>query len=150
MNTIINVKPLALLVGKVLAAILLVLIQAASVVVGIVISFIFNKLIWGSEAQSFTEAFPEVMDCLKALNPATVLMAIIIIFVGNLFYCILAGYVGASVSKMEEITEGMKIFQMVALVGAYLGLALCVVEMSGGANVILENICIFFRLRHRL
>lgn len=140
---IINVKPLALLVGKVLAAIFLVIIQVIAIAIGIILSFVLNELIWGAEAQSFAQAFPEIMDVLRALNPVTVILSIIIIFVGNLFYCILAGFVGASVSKMEEITEGMKIFQMVAVVGAYLGIALCMAEMSGGTNVLLENVCTF-------
>ncbi len=143
---ILHVKPLALLIGKVLAVFLLVLIQFACMGASYLLSVVLNSAIWRGQAQNPADAFSDFTSCLVAASPATILLSLLVILAGVLFYCIFAGLIGASVSKMEEMTEGMKMFQFIMIVGAYLSIGLCIAEMAGGANVLLENLCIFLPL----
>ena len=71
-------------------------------------------------------------------------LALIVILCGILFYCILAGLAGASVSKMDEITEGMKIYNLLIIVGSYIGLGMCIVMVNGGDNQLFINLCSLF------
>ena len=48
---------------------------------------------------------------------------------------------GASVSRQEEINEGLKIFNLLMIAGAYLGLAMCIMMMNGGDNQLFINFC---------
>ena len=82
-----------------------------------------------------------VMELLSGITLVDVLIAVIVILGGVLFYCILAGLAGASVSKMDEIAEGLKLYNMVMVVGAYLGIGMCIVLMNGGDNQLFVNIC---------
>ena len=42
---------------------------------------------------------------------------------------------------MEEVAEGMKLFQMTMVIGAYLGIGLCIVLMMGGDNQVFTIVC---------
>ena len=57
-----------------------------------------------------------------------------------MLYSILAGLAGASVSKMEEMAEGLKLYNVIMVAGSYMGLALCIVLMLG-ENPVFTNIC---------
>ena len=54
---------------------------------------------------------------------------------------ILAGLAGASVSKIDELAEGLKLYNMVMILGSYLGIGMCIVLMMGGDNQLFVNIC---------
>lgn len=137
----INVRPMALIVGKILSSLLLTLIQFAVVGVCLLFSNVVQGLVLGaenvkplSETLSFLSVFAEV-------NPVNVILALLIIFMGILFFSILAGLAGASVSKMEELAEGLKIYNFAMIVGAYIGIGICIAEMSGGVNPMIVNVC---------
>ncbi len=143
----INVRPMALIVGKILASLLMVLIQVVAIGISYGISVVLNTALFGSKttdvqnvvegAEISTVGFWEM---LLDIQFSDVLVAVVVILAGIMFYSILAGLAGASVSKMEEMAEGMKIFQMTMVVGSYLGIALCIVLMNG-ENALFTNIC---------
>ena len=137
----INVRPMALIIGKILACLLMVVIQFAAIIVSYVISCIVNGLIFGFEGLSQTvEQAGEVAGLLSRVNPLTVLIAIVFILAGVLFFSILAGVAGASVSKMEEMAEGLKTYNMLMVVGSYIGIFLCVMQLNGSKSELLTNI----------
>lgn len=146
----INIRPMALIVGKILASLLLVLIQFAVMGISYFISSVLNTILFGTSELStdmMTTGNGEVMELstlLELLSQITIdkiLVAVVVILCGIMFYSILAGLAGASVSKMEELAEGMKAFQMVMVIGAYLGIGMCIVLMTGGDNQLFVNIC---------
>lgn len=146
----INVRPMALIVGKILASLLMVLIQFVIMGVCYSISAVLNLILFGSstleetlqntmqEAEISTSA---ILQMLSQISFVDVIVAIAIILCGVLFFSILAGLAGASVSKLEEVAEGMKLFQMAMIIGAYLGIGLCIVLMLGGDNQAFTIIC---------
>lgn len=143
----INVRPMALIVGKIFASLLMVLIQIAAMGISYGISVALDTVLFGSKAADVQNMVEGVevstvgfWDMLLNIQLSDVLVAVVVILAGIMFYSILAGLAGASVSKMEEMAEGMKIFQMTMVVGSYMGIALCIVLMNG-ENALFTNIC---------
>lgn len=138
----INVRPMALIVGKILAALTTVLIQFAAYGVSYLLSGEIAELIFGS-AQSGAEAEQKsgIMELFVHVNGGTLLLAAVMILVGVLFFSIVAGLAGASVSKMEEMAEGLKLYQMLLVVGSYVGIFLCIMQMMGKVSDVVVNIC---------
>ncbi len=146
----INVRPMALIVGKILASLLMVLIQFVVMGVCYSISAMLNLVLFGEAtlqdtlqntmqgAEMDTSALLQMVSQISLID---VIVAIVVILCGVLFYSILAGLAGASVSKMEEVAEGMKLFQMTMVIGAYLGIGLCIVLMMGGDNQVFTIVC---------
>lgn len=130
---LISVKPLALMIGKILAMLCAVLLQIISMMV---LVFLSNKVsaAMGSGSQ------PGVMqqfipgNIFKNLNIENILLCLILIALGMIFYAVLAGLAGATVSKMEELNEGMTLLTMTSLVGVYIGLGAANVLMGSGSN----------------
>lgn len=138
----INVRPMALIVGKILAALTTVLIQFAAYGVSYLLSGEIAKLIFGT-AQSGAEAEQKsgIMELFTHVNGGTLLLAAVMILVGVLFFSIVAGLAGASVSRMEEMAEGLKLYQMLLVVGSYVGIFLCIMQMMGKVSDVVVNIC---------
>ncbi len=138
----INVRPMALIVGKILAALTTVLIQFAAFGVSYLLSGEISKLIFGSaQSGAETEQMSGIMELFAHVNGGTLLLAAAMILVGVLFFSIVAGLAGASVSRMEEMAEGLKIYQMLLVVGAYVGIFLCIMQMLGKVSDVVVNIC---------
>ncbi len=90
------------------------------------------------------ESAGNYLSLLSGVNVPNVIIAILLILAGILFYSIIAGVAGASVSKLEEMAEGLKLYQFVMITGSYMGIFLCIIQLSGGGNEMLTNIfCIF-------
>jgi len=137
----INVRPLALIVGKILSALLLTLIQFATCAVCALLSLVLQKSVFGEEtAASLTESM-SFIDMFEGVSTTNLILAVLIIFMGIMFFGIMAGLAGASVSKMEELAEGLKIYNMAMIVGAYIGIGICIMEMAGGMDPMIINVC---------
>ncbi len=146
----INVRPMALIVGKILSCLLLVIIQFAVMGVSYGISTVLNMILFGGgnsgsvdmgNASGETVEISALLQILSNITPAGIVIAIVIILCGVLFYSILAGLAGASVSKIDELAEGLKLYNMVMILGSYLGIGMCIVLMMGGDNQLFVNIC---------
>ena len=138
----INVRPMALIVGKILAALTTVLVQFAAYGISYLLSCVISALLFGSgQGSAEAQQTSGVLELLSGVNAGTVMMAAAMILVGVLFYGIVAGLAGASVSKMEEMAEGLKLYQMIMVIGSYVGIFLCIMQMRGNVSDIVVNIC---------
>jgi len=138
----IHVRPMALIVGKILAALTTVLIQFAAYGVSYLLSGQISRALFGT-APGIAEAGETVgfMDMFAHVHVGTLLLAAVMILVGVLFFSIVAGLAGASVSRMEEMAEGLKIYQLLLVVGSYIGIFLCIMQMMGKVSDVVVNIC---------
>lgn len=144
----INVRPMALIVGKILAALTTVIIQFAAYGVCYLISSGISGLLFGNAGTFLgstqggeTQQMSGIGAMFAGVNAGTVLLAFIMILAGVFFYSIVAGLAGASVSKMEEMSEGLKLYQMLLVVGSYIGIFLCIMQMMGNVSQTVVNIC---------
>lgn len=144
----INVRPMALITGKILASLLMVLVQFAVMGVSYGISTLIKTILFGEDAATAGATamggeveVSAVLELLSGISILEILVALVVIMGGIMFFCILAGLAGASVSKLDEIAEGLKIYNMLMIVGAYLAIGMCMVMMNGGDNQMFINIC---------
>lgn len=129
---LITVRPLALMVGKVLAMLLAALIQMLGMITGLFLSNFISAIISGKEngmLGTFISA-----DILGNISIGKLIPCILLVVLGMIFYGTLAGLSGATVSRMEELNEGMTLLTITNLVGVYIGLIASSTLMGAGMN----------------
>ena len=138
---LITVKPLALMVGKVFAMLTATMLQMLAMVGAL---FISNKI-----SVSYS---PESKSLLASLLPGdlfgnitliNLLICIILILLGLVFYAVLAGLAGATVSRLEELNEGLILFTLASLVGVYIGLGAANALMASGTGTFVTFALLF-------
>ena len=151
---VINVRPLALIVGKLLATIVTAALQMITVGFCFLASPIISNMItprlleWffgiSRESEVSTqiaeEALANSIQTIHGIKMEFVLFAIIFMVLGIIFYGIIAGLLGASASKMDELQEVMTLFQLIMIIGCYGDIALCVMQITGNSSPILNQI----------
>lgn len=118
-----SVKPYALIAGKVLAVASMAIFQ---LLFWILCGFVGYK-VGGIVAESINPDYINYVDAVieimasdgasSAFSMGAVVLAILTIIVGFLMYCVLAGLVSAAVSKMEDISTAMALFQVPVIAG---------------------------------
>ena len=117
---LISVRPLAIIVGKVLAMLVATILQMVILVIGLVISNKINVGITGEESNVLSQYLsPEI---LSNLNPVNVIIGLVVAGIGMVLYATLAGLCGATVSRMEEVNECLTVLTVATLVGFYVGM----------------------------
>ncbi len=128
-----SVKPLAIMIGKILAMLSVVLLQFAGIFACILISNKITAMIFPSNGESMISQFlpSGIFDHVNVLN---IILCIAVILLGMIFYATLAGLAGATVSRIEEASESLTLFTFVNLIGAYIGMGAAGVLMASGTN----------------
>lgn len=129
---LINVKPLALMVGKVFSMLTAAMIQMLSMIAALFISNKISTTLTPGDDSLLSQLLPS--DLFSNINPVNLLLCIILVFLGMTFYSVLAALAGATVSRLEELNEGMTLFSMISLVGVYMGLGAANVLTGSGTN----------------
>ncbi len=151
---VLNVRPLALIVGKLLATIVTSTLQmiavgfcyAASPIISNMITPRLSQWLFGvvESAETNTaiadETLASSVQMIHGIKMEFVFLSLLFLVLGIILYGIVAGLLGASVSKMDEMQETMTLFQLMLIVGCYADMALCIMQMSGNANPILSKI----------
>ncbi len=133
---LISVRPFSLMVGKVLAMFTVTLLQLLLMGVGMYMSSILYVFMHPGSILSATDMLVEFLSDTDemgtvAFNGGAIPIAILLILAGALFYSTIAALVGACVSRIEDLTESMKTFSLIMIVGAYLGLAVVIADLFG-------------------
>lgn len=135
-----SVKPMAIVVGKIMANILILFIQGGLVILSFGISIVINGVIH-SEGETLITVPSYISDIFTktnfhGTNPLNILLAILIFIGGFICFGLIAGLAGASVSKMDEIAEGVKMYSMVLIIAAYLSLFVVTSHMYDGTSAL--------------
>lgn len=151
---VLNVRPLALIVGKLLATIVTSSLQmiavgfcyAASPIISNLITPRLCEFLFGTVEAAETssaladETLASSIQSIYGMKIEFVFLALLFIVLGIVFYGIIAGLLGASVSKIDEMQETMTLFQLMLVFGCYSVLALCVMQISGTASPIISKV----------
>lgn len=130
---LISVRPLALMVGKIFAMLTVVLFQVISMIIALFISNKISGLLSpGNGPSVLSQYFSK--DVFQNLSMTNILLCLILFALGMIFYGTLAGIAGASVSRLEELSEGLSLFTILNIVGAYMGMGAASVLMMAGMN----------------
>ena len=148
-----SVRPLAIITGKVLAMLLVAITQVAAIgsVCGIVsvITMPFaasaNSDVTGGAAAAAgdgvgagTDTISEIMNVMPGLfNPGSIIAIIITLILGFLFYALLAGLVGAGVSRIEDLAASLQPLMMIAMLGFFLSYMSAAFNEDGSGNIVM-------------
>lgn len=136
-----SVRPLAIIVGKVLAMLCAVLTEVICLLIALAVSnYVSTTYFTGGESILEKYLSPEL---LSSLNLGNVIMCLVMIALGLIFYATLAGLAGATVSRMEEAGEGLMLFTMTAMIGCYIGIAAAGTLLGAGENAFVTFALIF-------
>lgn len=127
-----SVRPLAVVVGKVLAMGLISLLQFLMIGIlgvatfavtapfgigGDIVKMMDNPALQTGAnsdiAQALTSSF-------STLSPLTFILIFVIFILGFLFFALIAALVGASVSRMEDLAQAMQPYSLLGVLGFYL------------------------------
>ncbi len=129
-----SIKPLAVIIGKVLAICTVSLMQFLIIIAGGFLGFlvsmpfgIFTKINVlvaasassgiGAEAQS---VLTDIQGAFSSVNIGTILVILITFILGFLLYALIAGLAGASISKMEDLSAAIQPMSFIGVLGFYL------------------------------
>ncbi len=138
----INVRPMALIIGKILASLLQVVIQMSSLVLAYVVGSKISESLFGALVveEDSSNMWLGLLNLLGRIQLPELMVVLLVIVFGVLFFSIIAGLAGASVSKLEELAEGMKTYQLTLICGSYVGIGLCIAQLSSGLNPVIIDI----------
>ncbi len=126
-----SVRPMALIVGKVLAMLLATIGQMVLLLALAYTSSVITGKITGQEGY-LEQILPA--DVWASITLGNALLSIIAIVLGFIFYAVLAGMCGATVSRLEEIQEGMTLLTVLDMVGMYVGIIGAGMMMESATN----------------
>ncbi len=130
---LISIKPLALMVGKILSMLTSVLLQFVSMIILLFLSNAVSASLSPSGTQSvMAQYLPD--NILGNISIVNILLCLITVALGLIFYATLAALAGATVSKLEQISEGLTLFTLSNVIGAYIGIAAAGTLMGAGEN----------------
>ena len=127
-----SVRPLAVVIGKVLAMGLISLLQFLMICILGVVSFAATapfgiggdimKMMDNPALQTGQNA--DIAQALTSsfgtLSPLTFILIFVIFILGFLFFALIAALVGASVSRMEDLAQAMQPYSLLGVLGFYL------------------------------
>lgn len=155
-----SVRPLAIIVGKVLSMLLVAVTQLA--IVGAVSGIVFaatapfgiaskagqlvetatsamgEAMVAVNEASSGGGFMQELTNALPGLfNPAAIIAIIVVFILGFLFFALLAGLAGASVSRTEDLASAIQPLMLVAMAGFFLSYMSSAFNYDGEGNAVM-------------
>jgi len=136
-----SIRPLAIIVGKVFAMLVVVLIQIVALVLAAFVSTKLGTLISGESSNAITQFMTPEM--LESFNFGNIVLGIVVACAGMVLYAVLAGLCGATASRLEEAGESLSLLTMTSLVGFYIGYGAATALMAAGDNAFVTFALIF-------
>lgn len=140
-----SVKPLAVIVGKILSMGCVVLFQVA--IIGIVVgavNMICMPFSFITKMASGAIAYSEDADIAisflnetvaSMFNPLNITLILIIFILGFLFYALIFGLVGASVSRIEDLAAAQQPVAFISVIGFFLAYFPAIFGMDSGTEL---------------
>ena len=151
---LLNVRPMAMILGKILATIATSAIQMTGIGFCYMISPIINgyispaicKWLFGGietgqgDATLYEENMALTLQMMHSIKLEYVLFALLFLILGILLFSMIAALSGASVSKMDELGEAMTLFQILLVAGCYADMFLCIYQTTGMSDPVFSKI----------
>lgn len=133
-----TVRPMALMLGKVVAMLLVGVGEVVLVLLAGFASKTVSDQIWPSTSSAGASFLS--FDGIKGMSLGNVIICIFIMICGVLIYSLLAGLFGASVSKMEDLQQGLKTFNMIILLAFFAAIIGASLMQTVGDNAFVKVI----------
>lgn len=142
-NLLLCIRPSMLILGKVAGALCTVFVQVGAMIAALAASAFLAKSIFNLNQVVLPGQMQELLAQIGDLSPARIIIAALIAFLGVVFFGFLAGLFGAAVSRIEDMAEGLKVYNILLILGAYSGIGLSIAKVSGGGFIMLERVLSF-------
>lgn len=136
-----SIRPLAVIVGKVFAMLVVVMVQMVALILAGFVSAKLGTLLSGESSNAITQFMTPEM--LESLNFGNIVLGLVVAGAGMVLYATLAGLCGATASRMEEASESLSLLSIVSLVGFYIGFGAAATLMASGDNAFVTFALIF-------
>lgn len=120
---LITVKPVAIVTGKVVATLAALMCQMGIILAGAIGSTFITG---GMTGKSAFDTIPEgIVHAASGIQmngielAGRIIVLLLVLVLGLLLYGMFAGLAGASISKMDELAEGVKMYSVFLVVSAY-------------------------------
>ncbi len=136
-----SIRPLALIVGKVLASMVTEMLKIVLLLLTGLISTKAGAALSDTGSNALTQYLsPEILQNLDFFH---ILLGLLTAGAGLVLYETLAGLCGATASRIEETNDSLMLFTVTALVGAYIGMGAAGSLMGIGDNAFVTFALIF-------
>lgn len=124
-----SVQPYSVIAGKILAMYAIAVFQLFLWIICAVAGFVIGDYAASQLSPDYHNVVMDTIDLIRnsstssAFSLSAVVMAAITILFGFLFYCVIAGCVSANISKAEDLSSGMAMFQIpvvISFMAAYI------------------------------
>ncbi len=139
-----TVRPMALMFGKIMAMLVATVGQVLIISAVAVLSKKLTDTVIGSGVSSGGKSVIP-FEVLTGLDVKGYAACIVILIIGMIMYGMLAALFAASVSRMEDLQQGMKVYSMVILISFFMSFAAANTMMGAGVNGFV-NFCAYFPL----
>lgn len=117
----VSVKPMAIVVGKICANLTILFVQIALMGLSYLGSIVINGLIFNDGKIYIPGNVRNIFNPnnFAGVSVGNIILGIFIFVFGFVLYGMIAGVAGASVSKTEDISEGIKLYTFLLIICAY-------------------------------
>ena len=136
-----SIRPLAVIVGKVFAMLVVVMVQLVALVLAGYASTKLGEVLSGKGNNAILQFMTPEM--LESLNFGNIVLGLVVAGAGMVLYATLAGLCGATASRMEEASESLSLLTIISLVGFYIGFGAASTLMASGENAFVTFALIF-------
>ncbi len=139
-----TVKPVSLISGKILAMVSIAIIQMTAWFAGIILGIVLGDIVAKRINPDFDNVILMAFDMIKdsngemAFSVPAVLLSLLTMIIGFVFFCTCAALVSSTVSKSEELASAMGIYQVLVVLG-FLGSYMLPLQ-SASLPVVLDKI----------
>ena len=135
---LVSVEPMAIVTGKVVANLLILFIQVLGMALSFGVSLVINGLIFNDGNIYMPKLLKSVFDAenFKGANALNIVVSLLIFVAGFFVYGLIAGVAGASVSKIEDMAEGVKVYSVLLVICAYFVMYIVIGRNYVSGNVV--------------
>lgn len=129
-----SIRPLAVVVGKVLAMGLVALFQVITIGITVALTFFISGSVVKDIAPTpniseitanvpddiQTEITSAISETFTNLNPLSIIMVIVVFILGFFFFALISAIIGASISRLEDLAQANQPLVLIGILGFYL------------------------------
>lgn len=110
-----TIRPKALILGKVTASLLLTVGEIVLMLLGVYLSNLISCKIFGTDPAALLSGFLSP-EALKQFTLPNTILCIVVMALGIFIFGMVAGLFGASISKMEDLQQGLSTYNFIIII----------------------------------
>lgn len=128
-----SVRPMALIMGKILAKLTVSIGQLSLIFLCTKISGIINQSLFDADSNDILSRYFST-DAVSAISVVNIIICLIMAGLGILMFCLIAGLFAATATKMEELQQSMGVYTLILLVSFIMCFVGLTVMTTAGFN----------------